>query len=157
MPEPELPPVPPPHAAYSARLACESKELKRGERFILEAALPFKSGCMWLTDADCGTFGRAPVDVCSDVDVAGAVTLVLLLLQPPALLLLGPTAGSRDVTVLLGAIIVPLLLRKCLKENVDVEVEEPTFELSVALVVAVAVTVAALAVAAAPVVARIFV
>lgn len=74
--------------------------------------LPFKSGCMWLTDADCGTLGRAPVDVCSDVDVA-------FVLMPLQLLLVPQPAASSDVTVLLGAVTVPLLLRKCLKEKVD--------------------------------------
>lgn len=75
--------------------------------------LPFKSGCMWLTDADCGTLGRAPVDVCSDADVA------FVLLMPLQLLLVPQPAASSEVTVLLGAVTVPLLLRKCLKENVD--------------------------------------
>lgn len=163
----ELLPLPP-HAAYSARLACESKELNRGERFILEVALPFKSGCIWLTDADCGTFGLAPVDVCSaavDVELAFVLLPVLLLLQA-----LVPPVASRDVTVLLGAVIVPLLLRKCLKENVDVDEEEAeavALVLFVALAVAVAAAAAAGGAAAAvaavaiivaePVVARIFV
>lgn len=154
-----------PHAAYSARLACESKELNRGERFILEAALPFKSGCIWLTDADWGTFGLAPVDVCSaavDVELAFVLLLLLLLLQA-----LVPPVASRDVTVLLGAVIVPLLLRKCLKENVDVDEEEPVavaFVVFVALAVAVAGGAAAAAavtavsiIVAEPVVALIFV
>lgn len=77
--------------------------------------LPFKSGCMWLTDADCGTLGLAPVDVCND-DVVAFVLLLPLAVQ---LLLAPQPAPSSEVTVLLGAVTVPLLLRKCLKENVD--------------------------------------
>lgn len=79
--------------------------------------LPFKSGCMWLTDADCGTLGLAPVDVCND-DVVPCVLLLPLAVQ---LLLVPQPAPSSEVTVLLGAVTVPLLLRKCLKENVDVD------------------------------------
>lgn len=85
--------------------------------------LPFKSGCMWLTDADCGTLGRAPVDVCSEDDDA------FVLLMPLQVLLVPQPAASSEVTVLLGAVTVPLLLRKCLKENVDdddVDEEEAT-------------------------------
>lgn len=76
------------------------------------------------TEFDCGTLGRAPVDVCRErVDMAEfeaaadaddevvADDMVLLLLLP---ILKG---GSKDVTVVEGAVGTLLLLRKCLKEN----------------------------------------
>lgn len=115
--------------------------------------LPFKSGCMWLTDADCGTLGLAPVDVCND-DVVAFVLLMPLPLAVQLLLVLHPGASS-EVTVLLGAVTVPLLLRKCLKENVDDDdvdekaMPEPVLQL---LFDAVADDVAPVAVAAAVVV-----
>lgn len=115
--------------------------------------LPFKSGCMWLTDADCGTLGLAPVDVCND-EVVAFVLLMPLPLAVQLLLVLHPGASS-EVTVLLGAVTVPLLLRKCLKENVDDDdvdekaMPEPVLQL---LFDAVADDVAPVAVAAAVVV-----
>lgn len=75
------------------------------------------------TEFDCGTLGRAPVDVCRERvvidefeaaadadDEVVADDIVLLLLLP---ILKG---GSKDVTVVEGAV-GTLLLRKCLKEN----------------------------------------
>jgi len=50
---------------------------------------------MWEAEADWGTFGRAPVDVCT----------------------------AAEVTVLVGAVTVPVLLRKCLKEKEDEDEE----------------------------------
>lgn len=76
------------------------------------------------TEFDCGTLGRAPVDVCRERvviaefeaaadadDEVVADDIVLLLLLLPIL-----KGGSKDVTVVEGAV-GTLLLRKCLKEN----------------------------------------
>lgn len=62
------------------------------------------------TEFDCGTFGRAPVEVCRERDDVVAfeeedVVDVLL------------AGGSKDVTVVDGAVGTLLLLRKCLKEK----------------------------------------
>lgn len=76
------------------------------------------------TEFDCGTLGRAPVDVCRERvviaefeaaadadDEVVADDIVLLLLLLPIF-----KGGSKDVTVVEGAV-GTLLLRKCLKEN----------------------------------------
>lgn len=64
------------------------------------------------TELDCGTLGRAPVDVCRErvVDMTEFDDVV-------DVLLLTLSGGSNDVTVVEGAVWALLLLRKCLKEN----------------------------------------
>ena len=71
-------------------------------------------------EADCGTLGRVPVLVC--LPAAGLLQLAAISALGSAALALLNAEASNDVMVLVGAVgALQLLLRKCLKENEELE------------------------------------